>query len=136
MRRGLAGGNDQPRVLPERAQGGRAGSLVTTPCTPRKASTLAGAPLLRSMNSAHSRAARSDGKWQARPPVADLPRQFLHLGVDEEARIAAGERVDHLGLLLLVADHVLPARQRHRHGMRRGWNRAPKLLALPDRVLQ
>ena len=56
--------------------------------------------------------------------------------MDEEARVAAGERVDHLGLLLLVSHHILPARQGHRYRVRRSGNRLAKLLALPERVLK
>ena len=51
-------------------------SLVTTPCMPRDASTLACSPLVRSMKPAHRRAARSDGNGRQGRLVADLPRQF------------------------------------------------------------
>src|ERR1035441_7143259 len=74
-------------------------------------------------------------KRQTGPPLANLLRQFAHLRMDEEARITAGEGVDHFRLLFLISDHVPPARQRHRDSVRRSRNRLAKLLALPDRVL-
>ena len=54
-------------------------SLVTTPWMPRNATTLACSPLVRSMNAGAQPGGAERWKRQARPPVADLPCQFLHL---------------------------------------------------------
>ena len=75
-------------------------------------------------------------KRQAGLSACDLSGQFPHLRLDEKARVAAGERVDHFRLLFLVAHHILPARQRHRDGVPRSRDGLAKLLSLPDRLLK
>ena len=77
-------------------------------------------------------------RWegQTRLAVADLPGQFPHLGMDEEARITAGECVDDPGVLFLVSDYILPERQRHRYGVRGNRNRLAEFFAFPDGLLK
>src|ERR1019366_8378086 len=102
VRLGLPGGNDQPRMLPEGAQGGCAGVIrndaMHAPKSEHSGLRAAAAPdELRALLSRPHR-----WKRQARLPVTNLPRQFPHLSMNEEARIPARQRVDHLRFLLLV----------------------------------
>ena len=87
---GLAGGNNQPRMLPERAQGGGAGFAGhdAMNAAERHHLRLRVAAALDELGATPGGAERGEG--QARLSVADLPRQFPHLRMNEEARITAG----------------------------------------------
>ena len=78
----LPRGNDEPRMLPERAQGGRAS--VTGHDAMHAAKSQDFGPLAAgALNELRAYPSGTERwKGQARLPISDLPRQFSHLGAD------------------------------------------------------
>ena len=131
----LPGRNDQAGVLPEGLSASAPASVVTTPWMPSRATSARPRRSAVRTNSAHHRRRGAEGNGRQGWPPPSCRASCLHERMDHEPRIAAREPRHAPPAFFLVADHILPARQRHRHGVDGIRNRAAQFLRAPDRVL-
>jgi hypothetical protein len=106
-------------VLPKRQQRGIAGGIrhYTINTSIRRNSRFGASRAPDKLRALFGRTRR--GKRQARLTLADLSSQIQYQRMNLETGIPAKKAREHFRLLLLIANNILPARQRHRNRVQR-----------------